>query len=821
MPRAERGRTGARVARARPQQSLRAEATHAQVRYPLRRWKRSRRFAALSMTELRQTCRCLGCVLGAAFGPVRCGARRGLRPGALCYSARPSARCVVLLGAAFGPVRCVTRRGLRPACVVWCHPLRGHLFGARSRTHRGGPANHRGPSSEAHMKTRARRWLWAVVPLGLSLLECTSTKPKAEREDDIIIGVFPKAEVHGSLYLGRKSSDDVGGIQGGTSKIFVPDLLVALKQTSSGTTVATTKTDLGGHCYFRKQFAGSYQVCWAGPGFAPGCSAPFTLGSQTAYPGMLPVATSGNTVVGKATLSDGRPCYAADAFFQINLFGRVTLVDAASGADISAPIRSNTEGYYILSGFSGSAASGHKVRVRCEKAVTDATVASSHLLGTALDLTLPNASPKIQTVVARLGGRGVRSALLGSFLDAQADTSDGDGHAVHYMWRTEGGGTLPNVDAATAPWMLPSETGRAVAYVVAYDGYGGYAEERIPIAVREKAEVLFEGTVIDDTTRAPIFGAEVSVHGASVDTDSSGHFQLRTAEDTSDRYVLNVRKVGYALLSQIYTADNIGGIYELQRAKSKPLDPTLGIDIVDGRDDQKRRLYGARVIIPPDSMTSSGPLTGYIATLDPSRKPIPGDYRAVNSLGNETNLASYGTTFAEFRDASGNLVNVAPGKKATVRFAVPPSHAPTAPPTIPIWSYEEEKGIWIEESKAVLISTPDGPMYEGTTSHFSTLNTDIEKGPNAKCLRVRVDPTQIPAGIKLRVHVPTAPAAQQVQEMTLDADEYHAIYRLPDTGIVTLEVIDSLGNLVPGASQNIDMATRPALMGGNLWPPYP
>src|SRR6266540_4510269 len=79
----------------------------------------------------------------------------------------------------------------------------------------------------------------------------------------------------------------------------------------------------------------------------------------------------------------------------------------------------------------------------------------------------------------------------------------------------------------------------------------------------------------------------------------------------------------------------------------------------------------------------------------------------------------------------------------------------------------------------------------------------------------------IPAGIKLRVHVPTAPAAQQVQEMTLDADEYHAIYRLPDTGIVTLEVIDSLGNLVPGASQNIDMATRPALMGGNLWPPYP
>src|SRR5258705_7289835 len=162
-----------------------------------------------------------------------------------------------------------------------------------------------------------------------------------------------------------------------------------MKQAATGTTVATTKTDLSGHYYFRKQPAGTYKVCWAGPGFSPGCSANFGLSGQTAYPGMLPVATAGNAVVGRATLTDGRPCYAANAFFQINLFGRVTLVDAASGANISAAIRNNTDGYYILSGFSKT--SGVKVRVVCENAIAEAPIAATNLSGVHLDLTLPNA----------------------------------------------------------------------------------------------------------------------------------------------------------------------------------------------------------------------------------------------------------------------------------------------------------------------------------------------------------------------------------------------------------------------------------------------
>src|SRR5256885_16926855 len=93
-------------------------------------------------------------------------------------------------------------------------------------------------------RKRAALALALLAPLAATLMQCTSSNPKGQRQDDLsIILPFLRGEVHGSLYLG--SRDDVGAFVGtkGKEKIFVPDLLVALKQASTGTKVATTKTD--------------------------------------------------------------------------------------------------------------------------------------------------------------------------------------------------------------------------------------------------------------------------------------------------------------------------------------------------------------------------------------------------------------------------------------------------------------------------------------------------------------------------------------------------------------------------------------------------
>src|SRR5260370_21232383 len=101
-----------------------------------------------------------------------------------------------------------------------------------------------------------------------------------------------------------------------------------------------------------------------------------------------------------------------------------------------------------------------------------------------------------------------------------------------------------------------------------------------------------------------------------------------------------------------------------------------------------------------------------------------------------------------------------------------------APPSISIWSYDEKSGFWLEEGGATLQNMPNGPTYVGTTSHFSTLNTDVAQSGAATCIRVPLN-SSLTGGLTVRVHIPTAPSYKHVQELVLNSDQYHAIYRLP------------------------------------------
>jgi hypothetical protein len=57
---------------------------------------------------------------------------------------------------------------------------------------------------------------------------------------------------------------------------------------------------------------------------------------------------------------------------------------------------------------------------------------------------------------------------------------------------------------------------------------------------------------------------------------------------------------------------------------------------------------------------------------------------------------------------------------AELTFPIPAGMESNPPATIPLWSFNEEKGIWIEEGFATL----QGNVYVGTTTHFSWVNLD-------------------------------------------------------------------------------------------------
>lgn len=89
----------------------------------------------------------------------------------------------------------------------------------------------------------------------------------------------------------------------------------------------------------------------------------------------------------------------------------------------------------------------------------------------------------------------------------------------------------------------------------------------------------------------------------------------------------------------------------------------------------------------------------------------------------------------ELIGASGEALQIASGKKATLTMPLPAAAQASAPATIPLWHFNESKGLWEEEGTA----TKTGNTYVGEVSHFSFWNCDLP------AVYVQVDVTLVDA----------------------------------------------------------------------------
>lgn len=103
---------------------------------------------------------------------------------------------------------------------------------------------------------------------------------------------------------------------------------------------------------------------------------------------------------------------------------------------------------------------------------------------------------------------------------------------------------------------------------------------------------------------------------------------------------------------------------------------------------------------------------------------MPGALFGLNTERQEVMMTSMGMLAVELYDASGNELTMAADKEATLSFPVPQSLLSIAPSTIPLWHFDEENGLWIEEGSATL----EGDTYVGTVSHFTFWNVDFPYG---------------------------------------------------------------------------------------------
>ncbi|HEX8531663.1 MAG TPA: hypothetical protein VF646_16640, partial [Cytophagales bacterium] len=143
---------------------------------------------------------------------------------------------------------------------------------------------------------------------------------------------------------------------------------------------------------------------------------------------------------------------------------------------------------------------------------------------------------------------------------------------------------------------------------------------------------------------------------------------------------------------------------------------------------------GSAVQIPAGSLVTeagsayTGQVNMVVRYQDPSAADFGttvagGDMLAQRTDRSTSILYSYGILRVKMTGSSGEALQMAPGKTASLTIAIPASQRTTAPATIPLWYFDEAAGVWIEEGSAA----KQGNQYVGTVKHFTDWNADDPK----------------------------------------------------------------------------------------------
>ena len=588
------------------------------------------------------------------------------------------------------------------------------------------------------------------------------------------------ASVHGLIYT---QVDDPAAPQG-RRKIFVPGVRVSLQDRASGKQAEPVVTDARGWFATPVLTPGTYSICWDAPGFEPGCATDreVSIGSTVVTPAPVAIRAKGKPIFGRVTFSNGAPCSFSAPMFGLYGNATVALVDA-QGRALGQPLATNISGEFIVP---DAPANAIGIRAECDGMKTDQPSLREAKPG-ALQVTVQNTAPRIASVYAGSADRLVRRAGPGETIPITVAVRDAK-RDVHYTWQPSAAGApFVSLDAPTVRWTLPKSAGTHTMYVLVKDNLGGHSVGRVDV-VTGLAPVLFSGTVTE-TDGVPISAAEVTVNGQAAMTNAQGYFFIQLPAE-SNRYLLNIRKNGYALFSRVRFTEVVGGKFSLVKASSFALGPgeRLNVSQPSTKDLPGAQIEAAAdVFVDGSGRPPTGPLTVYVSTLD-LRDPVgrmPGNFGAVASTGSRVRLNSYGGVDVEIRDAAGNRYNLARGKSATVRIPADPAalRAKQPPASAALWDYDPQQGIWRQQGIALL----KGAFYEAVVQHFSAINVAIAAN-DAACMRLHFDPGSVNFPFQLKVTIPLATGAETTVIDTVATSATNVIAGLPPNEPITLQI---------------------------------
>ena len=248
-----------------------------------------------------------------------------------------------------------------------------------------------------------------------------------------------------------------------------------------------------------------------------------------------------------------------------------------------------------------------------------------------------------------------------------------------------------------------------------------------PPDLTTKVKSSVSGFVTDEND-LPVNIATVQIGTATITTDKYGYFEATNVDVVKEAAVVTVNKTGYFKSIKTYMAEEgksaFFRIKLIRKTNAGTVSATSGGAVTLAN--------GLSITLPANGVVNAGTNAAYTGTvnvaaywLNPTATDLPntmpGDLRGINTNGNAQLLTTYGMAAIELTGSGGELLQIATGKKATLSLPIPSSLLSSAPATIPLWYFDEAKGLWKEEGAA----TKTGSNYVGEVSHFSFWNVDV------------------------------------------------------------------------------------------------
>lgn len=241
-----------------------------------------------------------------------------------------------------------------------------------------------------------------------------------------------------------------------------------------------------------------------------------------------------------------------------------------------------------------------------------------------------------------------------------------------------------------------------------------------------KVYASVSGFVVNENNNY-VSNAEVSAGTSTTFTDKYGYFEINNVQVVQNAATVTVSLPGYFTSIKTWIAKaNKSAFFRIT------LVPKTNIGSIDASAGGQVTLPGGmQISLPANAVVVASTAATYSGTVhfsgfwyDPTspvlNNQMPGDLRGIDINGKLKALETFGMVEVEMKGNSGEILQIKTGQTATLTAPIPSVLMAHAPSTIPLWYFDETKGLWLEQSSA----TKSGDHYVGQVSHFSSWNLD-------------------------------------------------------------------------------------------------